>query len=129
MIESSIYLWTPKNLKNLNSIQRAAQKLWFVLFRNIVYGINTPYLCKLCNYIDKVDWAHFLRASYTTFQNFIATSLALQKWWAIQLLTIFDKFLLQHLVMHKYYGIHETYFPKLVWRYPNYYQLPKKPHL
>ena len=23
--------------------------------RNIVYGINIPYLCKLCNYIDKVD--------------------------------------------------------------------------
>ena len=57
MIESSIYLWTPKYLKN--SIQRAAQKLRFALFRNIVYGINIPYLCKLWNYTDKVDWAHF----------------------------------------------------------------------
>ena len=59
MIESSVYLRTPKYLKNFNSIQRAAQKLLFALFRNIVYGISIPYLCKLCNDIDKVDWAHF----------------------------------------------------------------------
>ena len=58
MIESSIYLWTPKYLKNFNSIQGAAQKLRFDLFRHIVYGIKIPYSCKLYNYIDKFDLAH-----------------------------------------------------------------------
>ena len=33
--------------------------LRFALFRNMVYGINIPYLCKLWKYINKVDWAHF----------------------------------------------------------------------
>ena len=58
MIESSIYLRTPKYLKSFNSIQRVAEKLRLALFRNIAYGINILYLCKLGNYIDKVDWAH-----------------------------------------------------------------------
>ena len=58
-IESFIHLWTLKYVKNFNSIQRAPKKLRFALFRNIVYGINIPYLCKLCNYIEKVHWAHF----------------------------------------------------------------------
>ena len=39
----------PKYLKNFNSIQRAAKKLQFALFRNIVYEINIPYLIKLCD--------------------------------------------------------------------------------
>ena len=45
MIES------PKYLNNFISIQQAAQKLWFTLFRNIFYAINIQYLCKLRNYI------------------------------------------------------------------------------
>ena len=50
---------TYKYLKNFNSIQRTPQKLRFVLFCITVYGINIPYLCKLCNYIGKVNWVHF----------------------------------------------------------------------
>ena len=56
MIESSIYLYKLKHLKKFNSFQRAAQKLRFALFLKIVYGINIPYLCQLCNYIGKVDF-------------------------------------------------------------------------
>ena len=36
-------LWIPKYQKNYNSIQRAAQKVRFALFCNIVYEISIPY--------------------------------------------------------------------------------------
>ena len=49
----------------------------------------------------------------------------LQKWRAvaIQFLAIFNKFSLQHLLNHKHY------FLTIVWRYRNYFQLPKNPVL
>ena len=51
--------------------------------------------------------------------------MTLQKWRDVQSLTIFNTFSLQHLLNNKCYGIRWYHFPKLVWIYQNYYQLPK----
>ena len=124
---------SPKCLTSFNSVQRAAQKLRSTLFHNINYGINIPCFCNFC----RLNWlSPFSRASYTIFQNSIATWLPLKKWWAVQFFTIFKKFSLQHVLNHKSYGIrYKSYgiryvcFPKLLGRYHNSYQLSKRSHL
>ena len=63
----------------------------------------------------------FLKKYYL--QNFITTSWALQKWWYAQVFRLF----LTNFYCNIFWTTNATnYFPKLVWRYQNYYQVPQK---
>ena len=88
------------------SYSKSLLKVTVRFIHNIFYEINIPYLYKLWNYIG-FDWTQFpkLLQKYTTFQNFIATSSALQNWRAAQFLTTSNKFSLQHLLNDKWYRL------------------------
>ena len=102
------------NLRNFIPIQKLLQTLSKVTFRFISqHFLWNQYAIPLqALELHRISWLTPFSKAFIkkiVFENSVANSLALQKWCAVQFLTVFDKFWFQHLLIYRCYRIRWDY--------------------